>query len=51
MTDTIKYSGLQSNVFNKFIVILVETVKDLGLKPDDGGSILSPGLKSGATGM
>jgi hypothetical protein len=34
-TNSIKYSGLQSNVFDEFIMVLVDMEQDIGLKPDD----------------
>jgi hypothetical protein len=49
LTNSIKYSGLQSNIFNRFIVVLVVTEQDIGLKPEDKWAHSNPGLKSGAT--
>jgi hypothetical protein len=49
LTDSIKYSGLQSNIFNGFIVALIVTEQDIGLKPEDKLKHPIPGLKSGAT--
>jgi hypothetical protein len=37
MTESKKYSGLQSNIFGEFIVVLVDAEQDIGLKPREAG--------------